>query len=155
MNLILAVFAYLITIPIFVCWLLFCLVLAFFGVFVSRKQIIINLNEVHDQDTICKVLNAKGVLSDEAYNFEINIVAAKYDELTFIGYIFILNPIIFLLKRTTFMDHFIGYLVHKWMEIHYFNKEKNYKPGIAFSSIAQSCVYFAGVLGQFLHRVMP
>ena len=93
------------------------------------------------------------LLSDEEYSFETNEMAAQYDKLTFRGYLFILNPIIFLLNRTNFMDKFVLYLVHKWMEIHYFKKEHNHKPRTFFSGLAKVCVSLAGAVGQILYRL--
>ena len=57
--------------------------------------LLIDLKKVKEKETICKVLNQKGLISDKEYNFETNEVAVLYDETTFRGYLFILKPIIF------------------------------------------------------------
>lgn len=145
--------AYIIVVPLFAIWLLFWAVVAIVGTFLPKKQILINLDEVKSKDTICKVLNNKKLLSDKEYSFETNDVAAQYDELTFHGYLFVLNPIIFLLKYTSFMDRFVLYLVYKWMGIHYFKKENKQRPKTFFSGLAKVCVSLAGSVGQILYRL--
>lgn len=152
-NFIYTFFAYIITIPLFITWLLFCAILALLGSLVIKKQIAINLYEVKKRDTICGVLNHKGLLSDEEYSFETNEVAALYDKLTFDGYLFILNPIIFLLKHTNFADKFVLYLVHKWMEVHDFKKENKGELKTYFSILAKFCVSIANFVGQFLYKL--
>ena len=145
--------AYIISVPLFIMWLLFCLILAILGTLIPKKLILINLDEVKSKDTICSVLYKKGLLSDEEYSFETNEVASNYDELIFHGYLFVLNPIIFLLKNTSFTDRFVLYLVYKWMEIHYYKKQYNHEPRTFFRAFANICVYFAGAIGQILYRL--
>ena len=153
MTFIYSVLSYVISVPLFIIWLLFCITLALLGALIPKKLILIDLDEVKRRETICRVLNNKGLLSDEEYSFETNEVAANYDELIFHGYLFILNPIIFLLKRTSFMDRFVLYLVYKWMEIHYYKKEHNHEPRTFFRALANVCVYFAGAVGQILYQL--
>ena len=152
MNTILKLIAYIITIPLFITWLLFCAFLAILGGFLPKKDILINLDQVKQKDTICKILNNKGLLSDKEYSFETNEVAVLYDELTFHGYLFILNPIIFLLKYTSFLDDFISYLAYKWMALHHFKKEHKQKSKTFFSLLASVCVLIAQATGNFLYR---
>lgn len=153
MTLIFSFLAYLITIPLFIAWLFFCGILAFIGALLPKKYIAINLDGVIKKDTICSVLNSKGLLSHEEYSFETNDVASLYDELTFLGYLFVLNPVIFLLKNANFLDTFFMYLVNKWMEVHNFKKENNLKEKTFFSILAKVCVTLAGYVGQVLYRL--
>lgn len=152
MNTLLKIIAYIIIIPLFTTWLLFCVLLALLGSILPKKDISINLNEVEEEETICKVLNRKGLMSDEDYSFEINEVAIMYDETTFKGYLFILNPIIFIFNQTNFMDNFIAFLAHKWMEIHHFEKTHKQEAKTFFSLIANTSVSIAKGTGNFLYR---
>ena len=123
LNFIFIFLAFLITTPFFLVWLLFCAILALIALVLPKKDILIDLDNVKQKETICKVLNYKGLISDKEYSFETNEVAILYDELTFRGYLFILKPIIITLKYTDFLDGFITYLAFKWMEVHSFKKE--------------------------------
>ena len=153
MTFIFSFLAYLVTIPLFIVWLFFCAILALLGALLPKKYIAINLNAVKKKDTICSVLNNKGLLSDEKYSFETNDVAPLYDELTFLGYLFVLNPVIFLLKNVNFLDNLFIYLVSKWMKVHNFKKENNSKNRTFFSILAKVCVTLAGYVGQVLYRL--
>lgn len=144
---------YLIVLPLFIIWLLFCGVIAFFGLFFHKKFIPIDFDGVKKKDTICSVLNSKGLLSDEEYAFETKDVAGLYDELIFRGYLFVLRPIIVLLKYTNFANDFILYLVHRWMEVH--NYKQKQKTNSFFTLLFKFCVNTAGRIGQVLHRVKP
>lgn len=146
-------FAYMITMPLILVWLLICAVIALIGLALPKKQLLINLENVKNKETICKVLNKKGLLSDEEYNFETNVVAPRYDQLTFCGYLFILNPVIYLLNNTYFADSFVLYLVHRWMEVHSFNRRCKQQTNTIFSSLVKVCVYIAHAVGQVLHRI--
>ena len=145
--------AYILTIPLFIIWLLFCAFLAFLGLLLFKKQIVIDIQKVKDKETICSVLNKKALLSDEEYDFETNDVANLYDDLIFRGYLFVLAPIIFLLKYTNFANSFILYLVHKWMQMHKYKKVYKKEPKTFFSTLMNICVRIAGLIGQFLYRL--
>ncbi len=153
-NFILSFFAYLITTPFFIIWLLFCAVLALFALLLPKKDILIDLNKVKQKETICKVLNKKGLISDKEYSFETNEVAVLYDETTFRGYLFILKPIIISLKYTNFLDGFISYLAYEWMEVHSFKKEHNCEAKTLFGLLSKISVTIAKLVGTFLYRVL-
>ena len=76
----------------------------------TQKQIPIEYEKITKVDTICSVLNGKNLLSDKEYEFEAIEVASLYDHITFLGYIFIVSPIIYLLKKSSFLDGF--YLIY-------------------------------------------
>ena len=97
-NILFSFIAYLLSTPLFIIWLLFCGFLALLGEFLPSKKIAIDLEKVKRKETICSVLNSKKLLSDEEYSFETQDVASLYNELIFRGYLFVLSPIIFLLK---------------------------------------------------------
>ena len=154
-NILFCFIAYLICTPLFILWLFFCGFLAFLGELLPSKKIAIDLEKVKRKETICSVLNSKKLLSDEEYSFETQDVASLYNELIFRGYLFVLSPIIFLLKHTSFADSFVLYLVHRWMDVHYFNKDSAYTPKTFFSQLFKICVYLAGNVGQVLYRIKP
>ena len=145
-------FAYLITTPFFIIWLLFCAVLALFALLLPKKNILIDLKKVKEKETICKVLNQKGLISDKEYNFETNEVAVLYDETTFRGYLFILKPIIFTLKYTNFLEGFLSYLAYKWMAVHTYKKEHNREAKTFFWFLSKLSVSIAKLVGNFLYR---
>lgn len=150
LTLFLKIIAYTITLPLFITWLFFCAIIALIGSFLPKKKITINLKEVKKEETICSVLNKKGLLSNEEYNFETNEVASLYQRTAFTGYLLILAPIIFLLKNTSFADSFVLFIVHKWMDVHSFKKPTTYKANKFYSSLAKTCVLIADKVGQFL-----
>ena len=113
MTLIQKTIAYLITIPLFTIWLLFCFLISLIGSLLYKKRVLIDLDRVKKRETICSVLNSKKYLSDEEYEFETVEVASLYDELTFRGDLLVLAPVIFLLKHFSFADDFVFYLVKK------------------------------------------
>lgn len=152
MNTIFKIIAYIISTPFFITWLLFCAILALLGAFLPKKNILINLKQVKQKETICKVLNNKGLINDEEYRFETNEVAILYDELTFKGYLFILKPIIIMLKYTNFLDVFISYLAFKWMEIHQYKKQHKKEAKTFFSLLSNTSVAIAQATGNFLYR---
>lgn len=152
MNFIISFLAYIICIPLFIAWLIFCAGIATIGIFISKKHILINLDRVKKKETICQVLNTKGLISNKEYSFETDEVAPLYDELTFRGYLFVLNPIIFLLKHTDFTNTFVVFLVNKWMNIHHFQNQYKKDPNTYFSAFAKLCVVLAGNVGQVLYR---
>ena len=152
-NFILSFFAYLITTPFILAWLLFCAILALIALVLPKKDILIDLDNVKQKETICKVLNNKGLISDKEYSFETNEVAILYDELTFRGYLFILRPIIITLKYTNFLDKVMTYLAFKWMEVHSFKKEYNQDAKTFFWLLSKISVAIARLVGTFLYRV--
>jgi hypothetical protein len=153
-NFILSFFAYLITTPFIIIWLLFCAVLALIALVLPKKDILIDLNKVKKKETICKVLNNKGLISDKEYSFETNEVAILYDETTFRGYLFILKPIIVTLKYTNFLDGFISYLAFKWMAVHTYKKEHNREAKTLFWLLSKISVAIAKLVGTLLYRVL-
>nr|WP_129502540.1 hypothetical protein [Malaciobacter halophilus] len=155
MTLIYKIIAYIITIPLFTIWLLFCFIISLIGSVLYKKRIYIDLDRVKKRETICSVLNNKKYLSDEEYEFETVEVACIYDELTFRGYLFVLAPVIFLLKHFSFTDDFVFYLVKKWMDLHKFQREHKKRPKSFFSSLMSLCVLLAFFVGQVLYRIKP
>ncbi len=147
--------AYIITIPLFTIWLLFCFLISLIGSLLYKKRVLIDLDRVKKRDTICSVLNSKKYLSDEEYEFETVEVASLYDELTFRGYLFVLAPVIFLLKHFSFADDFVFYLVKKWMKIHKYQRQHKKKAKSFFSALMSLCVLLAFFVGQVLYRVKP
>lgn len=133
-------------------WLLFCLILALLGALFINKKIQIDLQRVKKRDTICSVLYEKKLLNEEQYEFETSEVASWYDELTFRGYLFILAPVIKTIKNFSFFDSIIFYLVQKWMEVHYYQKEYKRKPKSFFAFISNISVKLANWVGQVLYR---
>ena len=123
--------------------------------FLRNKKIKIDLIRVKKRDTICSELHRKKLLSDEEYEFETVEVASWYDELTFRGYLFVLAPVIFLLKNFSFADRFILYLVHKWIKIHYHQKKHKTKPKNFFALLMALCVILANYVGQVLYIINP
>ena len=69
------------------------------------------MQRVKQRETICSVLYKKNLLTTSEYEFETVDVASWYDELTFRGYLFVLAPVIFLLKHFSFADNFVLYIV--------------------------------------------
>ena len=155
MNFLYKILGYFITIPLFICWLLFSFVLSLIGLFLYERRIHIDLEKVKKRDTICSVLNSKKLLSDDEYAFETEDVALLYDELTFRGYLFVLSPVIFLLKHFSFTDSFVLYLVKKWMYIHKYLRQHEKRPKSFFSALMSLCVFLAFLLGQVLYRLKP
>jgi len=139
--------------PILIFWLFICAGLALMGRFLPRKTLPLDLNFVNQSTTVCKILNHKGLISDEEYHFEHSEVAALYDKMTFAGYLFILGPIIRLLKRVQFLDGFFVYLVKRWMRVHehlLYNREK---PVRWHLGLTYTCIGLAHNLGRFLHQI--
>jgi len=155
MTLIQKTTAYLIIIPLFTIWLLFCFMISLIGSLLYKKRVHIDLDRVKKRETICSVLNSKKYLSDEEYEFETVEVASLYDELTFRGYLFVLAPVIFLLKHFSFADGFVFYLVKKWMYIHKYQRQHKKKPKSFFSVLMSLCVLLAFFVGQVLYRLKP
>jgi len=153
LNFIFIFFAFLLTTPFFLAWLLFCAILAILALVLPKKEILIDLDNVKQKETICKILNKKGLISDKEYSFETNEVAVLYDELTFRGYLFILRPIIITLKYTNFLDKVMTYLAFKWMEVHSFKKEHNKEAKTFFWLLSKISVAIAKLVGTFLYRV--
>lgn len=149
------IFAYILYTPLVILWLLLCFLISLIGMLLIKKRVIIDLDKVKNRETICSVLNKKNLITDEEYEFETVDVASLYDELTFRGYLFVLNPIIYLLKKYTFADKFILYIVKKWMHLHHFENKNNKKPKTFFSILMQTCVILAGYVGQVLYRINP
>lgn len=155
MNFLYSLLGYFIAIPLFVFWLLFCFVISLIGSLLYKKRVRIDLDRVKRRETICSVLNQKKYLSDDEYEFETVEVASLYDELTFRGYLFVLSPVIFLLKHFRFADSFVLYLVKKWMYIHKFQREHKKKLKSFFSALMSLCVLLAFFVGQVLYRLKP
>jgi hypothetical protein len=145
------ILGYSLSVPLFILWLLFCFFLSIIGFFTTRKKITINLDNVKKRETICSVLNNKNLISDQEYRFETEDVATLYDELTFKGYLFVLKPVIFLLKHTAFSDTFILFLVKKWMYVHHFQRRYKKNPNTPFYFLIKTCVLLAKYLGHFLY----
>lgn len=119
----------------------------------SKRKIDIDLQRVKQRETICSVLHKKNLLTTSEYEFETVDVASWYDELTFRGYLFVLAPVIFLLKYFSFADSFVLYVVKKWIKIHYYQKKYNTKPNTFFSFLMSFCILLANLLGQVLYRL--
>lgn len=153
MKIIKKLFAYIITIPPFIIWLLFCFFISLLGALFNQRKIKIDLVKVKKRDTICSVLYNKKLLTNEEYEFETCEVASWYDELTFRGYLFVLAPVIFLLKYFSFADGFVLYVVKKWIKIHRYQKKYSGKPKTFFSSFISLCVLLANFVGQVLYRI--
>ena len=153
MNFIFTTFLYFIVVPLFIIWLLICFLISLIGLILFKKKIEINLDRVKKRETICSVLKDKKFLSEEEYEFETVDVASQYDELTFRGYLFVLKPIIFLLKNSSFTDEFVFYIVKKWMKLHEYKREQNSMPKSFFSLLMKLCVVLAGYVGQVLYRL--
>lgn len=153
MKLISKIFANILFIPLLIVWLLFCLLIALLGSLFINKKIQIDLQRVIKRDTICSVLYEKNLLNKAQYEFETAEVASWYDELTFNGYLFILNPVIKTIKYFSFFDDIIYYLVKKWIEVHYYQKEYKSKPKTFFSFLTTLSVKLANWLGQILYRI--
>lgn len=146
-------FPWAIFLPILISWLLICAVMALVGRILPRRTLPLDLAFVDQSTTVCKILNHKGLISDEEYRFEHTQVAALYDKMTFGGYLFILGPIIRLLKRFRFLDGFFLYLVRRWMRVHehfLYNKEK---PALWHLGVTYICIGWAHNLGRFLHQL--
>jgi len=148
MTLISKTIAYILTLPFLTLWLLFCFIISLIGSLLYKKRIHIDLDRVKKRETICSVLTTKKLLSKEEYEFETVQVASLYDELTFRGYLFVLAPVIFLLKHFSFADSFVLYLVHKWMHIHHHQRIHNQKPKSFFSYLMSICVLLSFFVGQ-------
>jgi hypothetical protein len=111
-------------------WLLLCLLLSLIGILLPQKSKPISVDYLLNQDTICRILNSKGLLTDEEYNFEHQVVAPYYNDITFSGYLFIVKPFVYELKKSNRFDKIFQFLVHNWISAH--KKKNNEKVEVSF-----------------------
>lgn len=131
-------------------WILFCAGLALMGLLIPKKSKQLDSDLVKSSDTICKILNRKGLLTDEEYNFETNDVAPTYDSMTFLGYRFILGPMMRVLESTTAFDGFMVFLVKQWMLVHRHKLFNKTRPSGVYIFITIFCVSAAQSVGKVL-----
>lgn len=137
-------------IPFLVLWLLFCSLLALLGWVLPAKILKLNSDEVEASLTVCKILNEKGLISDDEYGFETQKVARLYDQLTFKGYLFIMNPVIAIMKGAQFLDAFVLWLVKRWMNVHRHFLGGNQNPPAFHVMLTRLCTHLAFYLGKTL-----
>lgn len=107
-----------ITIILALSWLVVCILLAALSLIIPRRSKEIDLSEVKNKNTICRYLNEKGRLTDEEYSFETENVASFYDYFTFKGYLFIVSPLLFLMKVLSRFEDLMLWLVYQWIKAH-------------------------------------
>ncbi len=145
--------AFLIFTPLYLIWLLVCAVLSFIGVFIPLSNKKLQPTMVQKRQTVCRVMNEKGLLSDHEYSFETEVVASQYDEFTFSGYLVILGPVILLLKHFAFLDSFMMALIRQWMRVHSFREDAGSGSPVPrfLVSLAAFCVGIARSFGKVLY----
>ncbi len=145
--------AYIFVSPLYMAWLTVCVVMAIIGFLLPSKRVQLAQKKVEDSQTVCKVLNQKNLISESEYQFETEKVAAHYDELTFKGYLFVLGPLIFLLKSTSHFDSFVLFLVKRWMAVHRFLFFNEDKPRRLYLFLTHFCVGIAFRVGVLLFNL--
>ena len=134
----------------YLAWLALCSLLALVGCLVPGRSAGLVTDEVEQSDTICKILHAKGLLSDREYDFETHDVAPLYDQYTFLGYQFILGPMMFLLRHLSYFDSFMDFLVRRWMRVHRYFLNRAASPPQFMIFIVNICVGIAQSVGRVL-----
>ena len=99
-------------------WLFLSLILALLGFFVPKSPQLNHSDEVQGKATVCRLLFEKGHLNAEEYEFEHQVVALMYTRATFIGYCFIMAPVIYILKTSSIIDRLMKTLVRLWISTH-------------------------------------
>lgn len=109
---------------IFFFWLIFCFLLSLPGFLIRVRSHRLNQNDVKKHLTICRCLFEKNLIDEKVYSFETNQVSQMYDHLVFKGYGFIVFPVIYALKKYSFLDKSVLFFVTKWVAVHehFFNK---------------------------------
>lgn len=143
--------ALIIFLPFLIIWLGVCIVFAFFGTLVPSEERQIELSEVLNVTTVCKVLNNKNLISNKEYEFETQRVAGFYSGHTFQGYLFILAPVIYFLERSNFLDSMMLWLVKRWMKVHHFILDKSCAPPKFQILLTKICVFIAYSNGKILN----
>ena len=138
---------------VFILWILTLLSISVFGCFFPLKRQTLQSNEVDDHDTICSTLQEKGLISEKDYNFESQVVAPLYDRYTFSGYLTIISPLLFVMKRTDYMDSVSLFFVRHWISDHErrTTHEKNFS--YFYRALFKICTFLAAGLGKLLHAV--
>lgn len=70
--------------------------------------------------TVCWLFHGKGLLTADHYEFESSVVAPYYDKVAFLGYSLLLMPVMFVLKKWSFLDQPMLFVVRRWIRIHKF-----------------------------------
>lgn len=149
MNL-LAFFACFLLAPVLISWLLLSCLLAIAGTFLKKEFRELESDQVKETVTVCKVLCEKSLLSPEEYNFETNQVAKMYCESTFTGYLFILAPVIHILRHSNWLDSIMLSLVHRWMRVHHDKISKINLSTVFEHSLVKICTLIARNSGYAL-----
>jgi hypothetical protein len=129
-----------------------CFLLALIGIFIKeKKDEQLKTDEVQDSITICRLLFERSKLTEQEYAFETEQVATAYNASAFTGYKFMAAPIISVVKRKSFLDHSLVFLVRRWIKVHrYFFENKNQKPPRFHILFTQSCIFIAKGTGKTL-----
>lgn len=131
-------------------WLVFCGFIAALGTIVRKRVESLDSKMVIDATTVCKVLHEKKVLSKKEYDFEAIQVAGIYNKTTFVGYLFIMFPIIFILKRVNWLDVTTIHLVRRWIRVHRYKLSMSNHVSLFDRKIVEACVLVAHCTGAVL-----
>lgn len=139
------------TIAFFV-WLSLCFFVALFGLCFKKEKDKIDVEIVKEAETICRILVRKKKITKANYEFEATQVSQYYDENTFDGYMFIVNPIIWVLHNYTFYDNIVTFVVRRWIRVQRHKLLKAGSPPPFFNTLlAEICVKLAYGVGRALN----
>ena len=141
--------------PLYLVWLLVCLLLAFIGLILPRKKCSLIVGEVYKVETICRIMCNKGLLSEKEYSFETTQVAPYYDQLTFQGYIFIMKPVMAFIKRYSYLDTLMMFLVRRWMRVHGYLIQGLKRPAYPYILLTYVSTSIARCVGRSLLLICP
>lgn len=99
------------------------------------------------EKTVCWVLYEKGLLDKSEIDYEVTNVAPKYNDDIALGYITLISPIVFILKRTRLFDKIVLYFVRKWMKSHK-NPKKSHLIREYFVWMCETTGRFRKVVGK-------
>jgi hypothetical protein len=139
---------WMIFLPLLIVWLSLCIVLALLGIILPRRPSPVQLDFVRESQTVCKILNHKGLISDDEYYFEHEIVAPRYSQAVFSGYLFIVGPVRGFLKNFYFLDSFFVFLVKRWMGVQHYFLKQNQRPPTWQLLVTQLALFIADGVGR-------
>jgi hypothetical protein len=128
-------------------WLVLCGFIALLGILVRNRAEVLDREIVKGATTVCKTLYEKKILSKKEYDFEVTQVSDMYGKSTFAGYLFIMSPIILILKRVSWLDVITLHLVRRWINVHRYKLSISNHASIFDRKIVGTCVLAAQYTG--------
>ncbi|MFK8136884.1 MAG: hypothetical protein AB8E15_00865 [Bdellovibrionales bacterium] len=135
---------------LFVVWVLAIVPIALFSILFKRISYPSPDGLVDDSHTICGLLLEKGLLSQADYDFEHFVVSKHYNYDVFIGYQFLVSPVLFLLRFTNWIDEICKFFVGRWMATQQHSIQGLPVEAELDQSLSQLALFYAGHMGNVL-----